>query len=54
MKTTKDEQFDLMRLIDDMKKGKYKGVDVLLVTDPFFGMHDRAPLGVVIMAGKRV
>lgn len=41
-------------LIDGMKRGKYKGVDVLLVTDPFFGMHGRSPLGVVIMAGKRV
>ena len=42
-----------LALIDGIQRGKYKGVDVLLVTDPSFGMHGRAPLGVVVMAGKR-
>ncbi len=40
-------------LIDGFKRGQYKGIDVLRVTDPCFGMADRKPLGLIIMAGKR-
>lgn len=40
-------------LIDGMRRGKYKGIEVLLVTDPFYGLQNRKPLGNVIMPGSR-
>ena len=39
-------------LIDGMREGKYKGVDVLQVNDPCCYMPDRKSIGTIIMAGK--
>lgn len=40
-------------MIAGVSKGKYKGIDVLLVTDPYYIMENRKPHGTVIMAGNR-
>lgn len=40
-------------LIRGIQRGRYKGLDVMLVTDPYFALHDREPHGLVIMAGNK-